>query len=415
MKLSEFEQAMLDGAHGKAAQWAIGYQQSVGTFFDAEDFVPVRVIHVSTDRETIGDSGIAFIEELGQLPPEERRPRAFASADFRGFDSEAFEFLLPGRDLLAETAEAVEVLGKLGVVTAHAYVNDHSVTAPAFGEACGYSGTPSVVYMNGLVGARCNFEAGPSSLAAFFTGRVPRYGFHLDEKRLATHGFKLDFVPETVADWGIVGALIGRKLNSYWSVLAVELAGPRPTILDLNHMALSMASYGSIAMFHVIGVTPEAANWETASGGKAIEVEVISKRHVADFYEEWGGVGEKLDVVALSTPQLDIPEMVEIAALLDGREVHDDTTLLVYAPLEIKEACARIGLNATIEKAGGRVVHGHDFFATFAKEIRESQGWERLMTHSVKMVNICEGYGYKSTPASIPRCIASAIAGKVLP
>lgn len=415
MKLNDLEQAMLEGAHGRAAQWAIEYQRSVGTFFDAEDFVRVRVIHVSTDRETMGDSGVAFIEDLGQLRPAERRPRSFATADFRGFDEDTFKFLLPGRDLMAESAQAVAALGKLGVVTSHAYVNDHSVTAPAFGESCGYSGTPSVVYMNGIVGARCNFEAGPSSLAAFFTGRVPRYGFHLDEKRIGTHGFKLDFTPETITDWGIVGALIGRKLNSYWSVPVLELAGPTPCILDLNHMALSMASYGSTAMFHVIGMTPEAPDWKTACGGKSVDTEMISQTDVDCFYEEWGGVGQKLDIVALSTPQLDIPEMVQIAEMLEGKQVHSDTALLVYTPLELKEACARIGVNEIIEKAGARVVHGHDFFATFAKEIREAHGWERLMTHSVKMVNICEGYGYKPTPASIPRCIESAIAGKVLP
>ena len=415
MKLNDLEQSMLEGAHGRAAQWAIDYQRSVGTFFDARDFVPVRVIHMSTDRETMGDAGVAFLEELAALPLEERRPRAFATADFRGFDEETFRFLLPGRDLVAQSAEAVDALGKLGVVTSHAYVNDHSVTAPAFGEACGYSGTPSVVYMNGIVGARCNFEAGPSSLAAFFTGRVPRYGFHLDGARHAMHAFRLDFTPATVVDWGVVGALIGRRLNSYWSVPAIEIVGDRPTVLELNHMALSMASYGSIAMFHVIGVTPEAPDWETACGGKTLTPETLSQSDLDKFYDEWGGAGEKLDVVALATPQLDMPEIVQIAELLDGSTVHPDTTLLVYTPIEIKEACARIGLNGVIERAGGRVVHGHDFFATFAKEIREAHGWERLMTHSVKAVNICEGYGYKPTPAAIPRCIKSAIAGKVLP
>ena len=415
MNLNDLEQAMLDGVHGRAAQWAIDYQRSVGTFFDAEDFVPVRLIHMSTDRETMGDAGIAFLEELAAFAPEERRPRAFATADFRGFDEKTFRFLLPDRDLAAQSAEAVAVLGKLGVVTAHAYVNDHSVTAPAFGEACGYSGTPSVVYMNGIVGARCNFEAGPSSLAAFFTGRVPRYGFHLDDARLATHGFRLDFEPKTVVDWGVVGALIGRRLNSYWSVPAIEIAGTRPTILDLNHMALSMASYGSIAMFHVIGVTPEAPDWDAACGGRTLSPETLSQNDLNAFYEEWCGVGEKLNVVVLATPQLDIPEIVWVAELLDGRKVHPDTTLLVYTPIELKEACARIGLIQKIEQAGGRVVHGHDFFATFAKEIRETHGWKRLMTHSVKAVNICEGYGYKATPAAIPLCIASAIAGRVLP
>ena len=73
MKLNDLEQSMLEGAHGRAAQWAIDYQCSVGTFFDARDFMPVRVIHMSTDRETMGDAGVAFLEELAALPPEERR------------------------------------------------------------------------------------------------------------------------------------------------------------------------------------------------------------------------------------------------------------------------------------------------------------------------------------------------------
>lgn len=416
MKLSSLELAMLDGAHGRAAQWAIEYQQRVGEFFDAADFVPVRLVHISTDRETIGDSGPRFIEELAEMPPAERKPRASAFADFRGFDEEAFRFLLPGRDLAGESEQAVTALGRLGIAASHAYVNDHSVTAPAFGEACGYSGTPSVIYMNSFVGARCNFEAGPSTLAAFFTGRVPRYGFHLNQARRATHAIRLDFTPKHVAEWGAVGAIIGRKLNSYWSVPAIEVAAARPAVLSLNHMALNLASYGSIAMCHVIGVTPEAPDWQSVTAGKRIgTLDTITRKDVRDFLDSWGGVGEPVDVVALSTPQLGIVEIGEVAELLSGRKVHPDTTLLVYAPREIKQAAAAIGYAKIIADAGGLLVHGHDFFATFAKEIRESHGWQRLMTHSVKVANICEGYGYKPTPASIRRCIDSAVAGKVLP
>ncbi len=416
MNLTHHEQAMLDGAHGRAAQWGIEYQQRVGTFFDAEDFVPIRLVHISTDRETMGDSGLRFIEELAAMPPADRRPRAFAAADFRGFDADAFRFLLPGRDLAGESEEAAVALGKLGVAASHAYINDHSVTAPTFGEACGYSGTPSVIYMNSFVGARCNFEAGPSSLAAFFTGRVPRYGFHLDDRRRATHAFRLDFTPKHAAEWGAVGALIGRKLNSYWSVPAIEIPGARPAVLSLNHMALNLASYGSIAMCHVVGITPEAPDWQTVTAGRRIDTaETIARKDVREFLENWGGVGEPVDVVALSTPQLCITEIAEVAELLAGRKVHADTTLLIYAPLEIKRAAAAMGYAKTIEDAGGRLVHGHDFFATYAREIREAHGWQRLMTHSVKVANICEGYGYKPTPASLRRCIDSAVAGKVLP
>ena len=39
----------------------------------------------------------------------------------------------------------------------------------------------SVIYANSVLGARSNFEGGPSALAAALTGRTPRYGYHLDE------------------------------------------------------------------------------------------------------------------------------------------------------------------------------------------------------------------------------------------
>jgi hypothetical protein len=36
------------------------------------------------------------------------------------------------------------------------------------------------------------------------------------------------------------------------------------------------------------------------------------------------------------------------------------------------------------------------------------------MTNSAKLVNIIGGYGYRPTLASLERCIASAVAGRVV-
>ncbi len=200
---------------------------------------------------------------------------------------------------------------------------------------------------------------------------------------------------------GAIGAIIGRRLNSYWRVPAIEFTGNRPSILDLNHLGLCLASYGSHAMFHVIGITPEAPDWPAASGSVDMFPEILTRSDLDAFFATWEGIGERLDIVPLSTPQLTLTEVIQVAEQLKGHRVHPDTTLLVYTPLEIKQACERLGVKTVIESAGGRLVHGHDFFATFAKEIRETHGWKRMMTHSVKMANICAGYGYQPTPASI--------------
>ena len=101
-----------------------------------------------------------------------------------------------------------------------------------------------------------------------------------------------------------------------------------------------------------------------------------------------------------------------MAGLLDGRRIHADTSLVVATSPEIKFAADRMGLTRRIEDAGGIVAAGVCFYQSYAREMAEANGWQRLLTNSAKLVNIIAGYGYKPTLASMERCIDSAVAGK---
>src|SRR6185295_16876706 len=68
MRLTDEEQAMRAGALGEARRWAIEHQIAVGEFFDAEDFVPVSQAHIMADTESLGDSGVSWLEELVAQP-----------------------------------------------------------------------------------------------------------------------------------------------------------------------------------------------------------------------------------------------------------------------------------------------------------------------------------------------------------
>ena len=68
MKLGAEEQAMLAGEQGPVRQWAIKHQMAVGAFFDAEDFVPVSQAHIMADTESLGDSGVSWLEQLVAQP-----------------------------------------------------------------------------------------------------------------------------------------------------------------------------------------------------------------------------------------------------------------------------------------------------------------------------------------------------------
>ncbi len=88
--------------------------------------------------------------------------------------------------------------------------------------------------------------------------------------------------------------------------------------------------------------------------------------------------------------------------------------MLAATSPEIKSAADRMGLTQRIEASGALVLSGVCFYQSYAREMAEANGWQRLMTNSAKLVNIIGGYGYRPVLADMETCVASAIAGRVL-
>ena len=119
-------------------------------------------------------------------------------------------------------------------------------------------------------------------------------------------------------------------------------------------------------------------------------------------------------MVVFSAPQLSLLEMQSLAELLDGKKVHRDTSLLAVTSPVVAADARRLGLVECIEASGALVLEGMCFYQSYAREMAEANGWQRLMTNSVKLVNIIGGYGYQPTLSSMQNCVASAVAGEVL-
>jgi predicted aconitase len=162
-------------------------------------------------------------------------------------------------------------------------------------------------------------------------------------------------------------------------------------------------------------VTPEAPTLADAFHGRAAPAATaIGKADFDAFFEAYAARGDKVDVVVFAAPQLSLMEMSQVAGLLDGQRVHKETSLVVTTSPEIKFAADRMGLTRKIEEAGGVVASGVCFYQSYAREMAEANGWQRLLTNSAKLVNIIAGYGYKPTLASMEQCIDSAVAGRIL-
>jgi predicted aconitase len=401
MKLNDLERAMRAGELGRVAQLAIEHQIRVGEFFGAPDFVPVTQAHVMADTESLGEVGVAWLESLAR---EGGRVRVPTITDPRGTDFAKAGVLGQATWMLELERRAIAAFEKLGVSMTDTCINYQTIQAPTRGESVAFGDTGVVIYANSVCGARSNFEGGPSALSAGLTGRTPRYGFHLDEQREPTVGIQVDYTPKDLNDWGALGGVIGRLAGNYWAVPVVAGLEAAPTSDQLKHFGAAMASFGSVALFHLPGITPEA------QAGKLRAAHRVGEAEVRALQSQYSSAGE-IDVVVFSAPQLSLYELRELAGLCDGRRFVKP--LLAVTSPQVKPDADRFGFTQRIEAAGGQVLSGMCFYQSYAREIAEARGWKRLATNSAKMVNILGGYGYVPLLASMEQCVDAAETGKL--
>ena len=404
---------MLAGEHGPARQWAIEHQIQVGRMFDAADMVNVSQSHMMADPESIGIAGVELVERFAALPEEHRRVAIPMITDPRGVDLNYYDPLGQTEDMANIERRFITACQAMGIVMTNTCINYQTVMPPVRGDHVAYGDTGVVIYSNSFCGARSNFEGGPSALAAGLTGMTPRYGLHLDEHRRATKRFVVKAQPVELDDWGVLGAVIGRRAGSYWEVPVIEGIERVPTSDEAKHMGAAMASYGSTPLFHIVGVTPECDSLSDV-GGADLPVETITEQDLAQLRGTFGAVGEKVDVVVFAAPQLSIVEMQQVAQLCRGRKLHGDTAMLVCTAASVYVDAKSAGFIDDIESFGARVLQGTCFYQQYAREIGEANGWTRLLSNSAKIVNILGGYGYKPALASMQDCVESAVAGKIV-
>jgi predicted aconitase len=412
--LNDLEEAMLAGELGEPRRWAISHQLKVGRFFDAENFVPVTQAHIMGDTESLGESGVTFLEQLAKGATHDRRVRIPTITDPRGLDFSAYKRLKQTEKMAVLEARASAAFEAFGVLMTNTCINYQSVFPATQGEHLAMGDTGVVIYSNSVMGARSNFEGGPSALAAGLTGRTPRYGYHLDRNRRATCHFVVRDQPKDLSDWGALGGIVGKQANSYWDVPAIDGLLAVPTSDQLKHFGAALASFGSVALFHMPGITPECRRAAEVFNGAVPEAVTITRRDCDAFYASYAATGEKVDVVVFAAPQLSLFELQQLSDLIGNRTIHPETALLVATSPEIKQAADRMGLSRKIEQSGAILLSGVCFYQSYAREMAEANGWKRLMSNSAKLINIIGGYGYLPTLGTTERCVASAIEGKVV-
>jgi predicted aconitase len=414
MILTDEEKAMLAGQRGEARREAIAYQIAVGDFWGAERFVPITNAHLMGDIEVMGDAGLSFLERACEQRyecsvPTTTNPRCMDFAHAASMGQDPVE--------VRKEERVIKLFRDMKIATTDTCINYQTVYQPHVGEHVAWGDTGTVIYANSVFGARTNFEGGPAVLAASVTGRTPAYGFHLDQHRRATVSVRVEARIEDLADWGALGKIVGEAHQNYFAVPVFHGLHRAPEADELKQLGCSLASYGSMAMFHMVGVTPEAPTLEAALGGCAPQAEmVVTQADLENVYARYAKGDGSATLVVFSGPQLSLFEIQDLARRFEGRKAAPGTDVFITTAPSVKASAQRLGYLAPLEAAGVTILEGVCFYILQnLTQMRLDHGWTNLVSNSAKIVNIIGAHRFNTILRRTQDCVDIACRGRLDP
>jgi predicted aconitase len=132
----------------------------------------------------------------------------------------------------------------------------------------------------------------------------------------------------------------------------------KPTTSQLVKMNSAVATGGQVRMYHIPGITPEAPTLDAAFKGRAPKKKIVIERSdLKRVYEMMTyASNDNVEFVYLGCPHYNMVEVQKAARLLDGKKCKTPLWVMTN-PLTYK-AAQLMGLDVTIEKAGGTLLSG---------------------------------------------------------
>ena len=406
MYLTDEEKRILDGEQGFGNMKAMELLVGLGKAFDAEKLIPISRAHVALS----GQEGDTYWCELlvnggahCKVPPTTN-----PSWDVENL-TKIYNVTTAERELGERT---IDVYRRIGAKLTFCCAPGLATNVPFFGEHIAFSESSATPYVNSALGARSNRESSVSALASAVIGKTPYYGFHIAENRIGDFLIDVDAQMSDPYDWGILGYCVGKIAGSRIPVIRFSNLNKRPTPEDFLYFGAEAATSGSVAMYHFVGITPEAGTIEDAFKGRNIpSSEAMINQKTLDEQEATISVGETgaINLVMLGCPHYTFDQICEVERLVAGRKVHADTAFWILSSIDAVELTERSGIRQRLEELGVRLVADTCIDEPCWKSFEGALG----VTDSPKCAYYRERRGQPFVVRRLGQCVEAAISGRV--
>ena len=371
MTLTQEQQALLDGARGETMAKVVKTLVMYGDAFDAKRMVPITGEYGHTVI-SFGISVMKPVYELyDKLLAEDALSKQKFSADPRPLDKNVPSSLLQDvvfKVMYGQQQRYEEQLNKLGILNDDAYTCACYLpqvgNVPKKGEVLSWAESSAVVYANSVLGARCNRNSGIIEIMGSIAGFVPEFGFLTEEGRKAD--FIVEIRTKEKPEAQILGSAIGMKvldkvpyIKGLDKWIGQELNEEACTYL--KDFGAATASNGSVGLYHVENLTPEAVEQGEKLIKENAQVYVIDDaelKRVRDGYPcIWKDLEAKPKLCFMGCPHMTLNQLITWTQRVeDGLKAAGHTavqipTVFTSAPGVIK-AFRETEYAARLEKTG---------------------------------------------------------------
>ena len=333
MKLTQEQQAILDGARGETMAKVVETLVAYGETFRAERMVPITGQY----GHTVISFGLGIMKPVYDLYNELIEAGLTGgqrfTADPRPMDNKVpaspLEKLVFKKFMYSQQERLEEQMRKLGLTSD----DDYTCTCylpqvgniPKRGEVLSWAESSAVVYANSVLGARCNRNSGIIELFGSIAGFVPEFGLLTDEGRKAS--WVVEVRCEKMPEAQLLGSAIGMKVMEQvpyikgldkW--LGTELDDK--TCAYLKDFGAATASNGAVGLYHIENLTPEAKDMGEELITEGAQVYVVDdaelERVKRSYPVVWKNADAKPRLCFVGCPHLTLQQLIDWTRAIDG-------------------------------------------------------------------------------------------------
>lgn len=411
LTLSDKDHEMLTGAHGAAAKMAMSILVRMAEISGAKELLDISGAHIDS-TVYIGDAGLEFAERLASLGAKVSVP---TTLNVSGLDEHHWKEWAVPPEWARQAQRQMTAYQSMGTIPTWTCAPYQTEMRPLFGQQIAWGESNAIVFANSVIGARTERYPDLFDVCCAITGRAPAIGLHLTENRAGKLLLQLQDIPEAlqVSDdfYPVLGHFLGKAAHDMIPVIAGMKIIPNED--QLKALGAGAASSGAVALFHMVGITPEAPTIEAAfQGNKPQETSAITMDMLRQARRELTHTDNaRLDMVVLGSPHFSLAEFKKLAPLVAGKKKSARVKFLVTSSRAMAQLAQQAGFLEHLQEFGAQLTVDTCILTTpmLPKEI------EFLMTNSAKFAYYAPGLlDKKITFGSLADCVNSAIAGDIV-